>query len=202
MDEEEKGEKVDRVHMVKIANQIEKTIRASGTNAIPILLKLLTVPGEEWKANFAFSVLGPTAKPAVPALVEMLKSKNPDVRLAVVYSLGSIGPAAADAVPALIEHVYDNNLYVKINTRHTLSSIHAQSEKVVPLLIESLNELHRTNDSYVASIIALGKFGNEAKTAFPTVLQFLNDTNLAVRALAADALKSIDSEAATKAGVK
>ena len=49
---------------------------------------------------------------------------------------------------------------------------------------------------------ALGKFGVEAKVVAPVLLQMLNDPESSVRREATNALKTIDPEAAAKAGVK
>ncbi len=47
--------------------------------------------------------IGPTAKAAVPALIEALKDPEWDVRSYAAQALGRIGPEAKAAVPALIE---------------------------------------------------------------------------------------------------
>ncbi len=54
-------------------------------------------------AAYAISSMGPSGKPAVPALIEALGDSEPAVRFPVCVALREIGPAAAAAVPKLQE---------------------------------------------------------------------------------------------------
>jgi hypothetical protein len=53
-------------------------------------------------------VLGPRARPAVPALIKLLKNDDPDVRYWAAGCLGLIGPSAQAAVPALLAGLNTN----------------------------------------------------------------------------------------------
>jgi len=50
----------------------------------------------------AVEVLGTEARPMVPALREMLKSRDHITRIAAANALGAIGPAAEEALPELV----------------------------------------------------------------------------------------------------
>src|SRR5262245_64120299 len=68
---------------------------------------------ERCAATYALRMLGPKAKTAVPALIEVLKDKESDVRRDAVLALQHIGPAAKAAIPALTERMKDDNKYVR-----------------------------------------------------------------------------------------
>jgi HEAT repeat protein len=54
-------------------------------------------------AAYAISSMGPSAKAAVPALIQALNDGEPAVRFPVCVALREIGPAASAAVPKLQE---------------------------------------------------------------------------------------------------
>src|SRR5712691_9374007 len=84
----------------------ESAVRQIGTNALPFLMKMVTskyeLKGYGPVAALGFQILGPAAKPAVPALVAMLD----DERLSpeATAALGAIGPEAEESVPVLLKH--------------------------------------------------------------------------------------------------
>ncbi len=80
---------------------------------VKTVLQLLS---EDSFTNAAIEELGksgPDAAPAVPKLVELLKSENVDVRLAVVKSLAGIGPRVAEVQPALLNSLMDDEFRVR-----------------------------------------------------------------------------------------
>jgi HEAT repeat protein len=109
----------------------ETALRAMGPRALPALVNLVRVreslfrkalmelssrqlwprthirPRNETQsmAYFGFMVLGPAAKPAVPALVRCLGDADPEVRCLAAHCLGLIGPEAQDAVPELTAYL-------------------------------------------------------------------------------------------------
>lgn len=106
----------------------ERALRALGTNALPILVKMagtrmslfrkivgsmaresnmdfLHLPPQEGKhemAAWGMRLLGREARPAVPALIRLLSDRDPEVQGAAAECLAGIGPEAAEAVPALV----------------------------------------------------------------------------------------------------
>jgi len=79
-----------------------------------------------------------------------------------------------------------------------LGRIHMAPELVVPALI---NELNASNAILPTTIRTLSQYGEAARPATSTLLQFLNDKNDYVRTETTNALKAIDPEAAANAGV-
>ncbi|MGA2659663.1 MAG: M56 family metallopeptidase [Verrucomicrobiota bacterium] len=93
----------------ELERQAQTAIRQIGTNAIPIYLSMISTnaphdSAEQYHqmARAGFSALGPAARPAVPALVDLLNNNDDvDVRSTTAFCLGAIGPMAHEAVPAL-----------------------------------------------------------------------------------------------------
>jgi HEAT repeat protein len=209
--------------------QAEEAIRVIGTNGLPILLKwigskdsvlrakaialsrkqtLVRIPcytDEERRiiARVGFGVLGSTAAPAVPALIDLLNNDgDSDVQGEVVMALGRIGPAAQDAVPAIIKCLNGTNRFAALFAPNVLATIHKKPELVIPALIQHLEESKHKPLDVRRTIEAIGNFGTNAKSAVPDLTAMLNDQDLRTREAATNALKQIDPEAAAKAGVK
>lgn len=206
-------------------NQGAKAVRQAGTNAIPILLRLLRAKDtvltfrilrlaqkqpfiklrhssallRSTRAAEGFAILGADGKGAVPALIEIYEQNLPETRLATVAALGSIGPAAKPAVPLLLQGLNATNYYVRAAYITALGQIHGEPALVVPAL---LGFLYPDIEARGPAAEALGKFGPEARRAVPALVALLNDNAMGVRASAATALKAIDPEAADKAGVE
>jgi hypothetical protein len=119
----------------QIKSDTEAGIRQLGTNALPFLLEMAgtrhtilrqgliqmarepdlaflhlpTQEGTEEMAPWAFEILGATAKPAVPRLIQIVHEVDPENprawlrTLTAVRCLSAIGPAAEESVPDLIE---------------------------------------------------------------------------------------------------
>lgn len=207
--------------------EAEKAVRQIGTNAIPYLLELATTRDstlkakvsaalpEKWlvsyvtksahdhfSAAFGFEALGPAAKTAAPALINLLDDKDEDIRKTAARALGSIGPAAQDAIPALIKHLNDPSPYVRSVSADALANIPPRSVQEVPALIQILNGPPKESDVLFLAIERLAQFQSQAKGAVPGILPYLHDPDIATRDCAAKALKQIDPDAAAKSGIQ
>lgn len=168
--------------LFKIASEVraEKNgyLAAALQQAVPALSDGLKdeFPFVRINSALALSQIGPTARQAVPALMEAFK--DPDNRVVIAgffYSvrhasadaLGNIGPDARDAIPMLIEALSDE----EIRTKWTAAR-------------------------------ALGNIGSEAKGAVKDLKRMLKDDDETVREQATNALIKIDKEEAAKAGIK
>jgi HEAT repeat protein len=207
--------------------EAEKAVHQIGTNAIPYLLELATtrdsamkikvsaILPEGWlvsyvtksahnhfSAAFGFEALGPAAKTAAPALINLLDDKDEDIRKTAARSLGSIGVEAQDAIPSLIKHLDDPNQDVSVSSAEALENIPPKSVEEVPALLRILNGPPKELFIAIHVMDRLGQFQSQAKAAVPAILPYLHNNDIATRDCAAKALKQIDPEAAAKAGVQ
>jgi hypothetical protein len=174
--------------------------------------------------------LGAKASNAVPQLIAMLETEpSPFLQQAIPPILGKIGPAASPAVPVLFGLIAHTNALVRNNAILALGQIRAEPELVVAALIKCLSDPEAMVRGEAAS--ALGKFGKEARSAVPALLDLRAKEALKappagrvgvgwavvpsgstfnintfpkpdVVPIILDALGSIDSAAAVKAGAK
>jgi HEAT repeat protein len=124
-----------------------KALGRLGSAAVPALMETLEVKDGRVQAYAATALMriGPDAKPAVPALIEVVKKyKDPAhlARLNAIAALGKIGPGAKEAVPTLAEVAKDKP----------------------PMSAARL-----------AAVTALGQIGPEAKAAVPTLIDLLGE---------------------------
>jgi hypothetical protein len=104
--------------------------------------------GTDAKDRFAaaeiLANIGPSALPALEALIVALKDPNRDVRHNAAIALGHLGPKAAPAVPALIEALKDKDFVVlfRAAVAEALGEIGPQAKPAVPALVEALKEDH------------------------------------------------------------
>ena len=74
-----------------------------GPEAVPQLVKALEHPSARAHVAYILGRIGPEAKPALGALVDMLDDEDPNVRRETRFAIASMGPEAKAAVPALIK---------------------------------------------------------------------------------------------------
>jgi HEAT repeat protein len=210
--------------------EADKALSKAGTNAIPVLLRMLRekespvkrqimrllqrqrvvkihyTPAERRNqaAYFAFLRLGKSgtgAELAVPQLIEIYEERiSPFSRQCAATSLGAYGPAARSAIPVLLRGLSDTNVLVRCDTLNGLAHIRSEPEVVVPALAKALND--PVPKVRLFACMALSQQAAEAKPAASALVKALNDSDSSVRGMAADALRAIDPEAAARVGVK
>jgi HEAT repeat protein len=212
-------------------DQAQAAIKSIGADALPMLLRMAGAkdsvlkkrlialaskqsiirfhlqPADDYHATATrgFSALGPDAKPAVPALIGLLRDKDPQVRASAAQCLSLIGPEAANAVPDLIRTLNaEGNGYgpVLLNSMGALGAIHSEPETVVPLLLEYVNGPRKDWNYCGPAMDALGRYREKARVAVPAILPFLTDPDGSRRFSADAALCAIDPEAAARAQKK
>jgi hypothetical protein len=180
-----------------------------------------------WAATFALYAMGANAKPAFPALTNLLFHTNTH------FFSGALAGMGPEGVSALIAALTNQNADIRLSAATGLMWGRSDLNLVVPALIARLSDqdsgVHRTavlvvgqlhaepglavpalmkdfpgKDPELRSLIldALGRFETNGKAAVPLFLETLSDNDQAVRDDAAFALKHIDPAAAAKAGVK
>jgi HEAT repeat protein len=94
---------------------------------------------EQWTdQDAAEDALGRIGAPAVPALMDALRSADPIVRKKAVEVLGRMGEDAAPAVPALTALLDDPDFGVRKAAARTLGQIGPDAKDAVPALIRNL----------------------------------------------------------------
>jgi HEAT repeat protein len=148
------------------------------------------------------------------------------------YALGTIGPKAEAAIPALKKAIEDKSLQVRFAARLALWRAASDEKQVrlalndaaeqksglaalanssgfftqvgpgaVGVLVDNLQHPNAGVRKLIVTIISLLDTSAN-KQAVPALIQVLRDADPKVREAAADALRTIDPEAARKAGVK
>lgn len=175
-------------------------VRAAGTNAIPLLLRMLQTqdsPTENKLVAWAFSIpyvrehytrpfdesfqawqgfrdLGIIAAPAIPDLIKILNENTNTTT--VEYSaaiLGGLGPAASNAVPTLLRIATGTNQAARDAALGALGQIHCHPDTVVPLLVAALHDPSAQIRDEAAS--ALIGFGADAKPAVPALVTIISE---------------------------
>jgi HEAT repeats len=173
----------------------EEAVRHAGTNALPILLRMLRAndsalkvkylelaqrqhfirikhtPAEElnYRACSGFGVLGAKAQTAVPALIEIVNQNlSRASRWYALEALALVGPPAPEATPLLSGWATNADASVRSYALNALGRIRAEPAQGLPVLVESLSNAQ-------------------------SGIEWTHASN---------ALRSLDPEAAAKAGVK
>jgi HEAT repeat protein len=202
--------------------RIDQILRATGTNMIPTLLRMLRerdsapklklvqliqtqhlirfrpnfAADRNQEASYAFAILGPAGRDAVPALVQIYNDNVSSIsRFWTAISLANIGPAASNAVPVLIAGVTNSIMDVRLGSITALDNIHSQPQLTVPALATALHDQQATVRYY--AVLAVARFGPQATSAIPALEGLVKDPDRSVRQGAIDALARIGPQART-----
>jgi HEAT repeat protein len=177
----------------------------TAVEAIPVLVEVL---GEEARTELFpgthVEALARFGKPAVPALIELLKDRHAVYRLTsplglttgpeaeilagqAAFALGEIGPDAAEALPALLDVLQDR-------TTSKLRDPHAWTEDLTSRV--AVLEL-RQPPLRRSALRALGRMGSKAREAAPVLLRIARDPveSPRTRQAAVEALWRIEAKA-------
>jgi HEAT repeat protein len=164
-------------------------------DVVPALTERLGV-GDRAATIRALSRFKAEARPAIPALLELLKDPDPRIRWEAARTLGKIGADAAVAVPALVEAFKDPEAPVREHAAEALGDIGPPAKDGVPALIEALRDADMKVRRDAAR--SLGLIGPAAKTALPALRQLDKDPEREVREAASKSLRQLDPDSAVK----
>ena len=137
----------------------------------------------------AFSALGSSAKPAIPALTNLLR--QPHTAYVSACALARIGP---QGLPPLVGALDDPHPEVRAAAAGVLGSVESDAEKILPALRQSLRDADtHVRIGSVVSLAALGR--SKPQAVLPELIAAVGDSNVAVRIYAADALGRLGSDA-------
>jgi HEAT repeat protein len=192
-----------------------ESISRFGSNAAPAV-PALVVAARDTDRNVrmeAVSALGSVCSDpqlAVPALTKALKDTQYRTRAEAASALAKYGTNAVSAIPLLIELSAEDLVLDRISAINALGMIHSRPDIILPLLTNALTD--HEESTRLAAAAALGNFGNEAKSAWPALIdlyrreqsQAAEDkrfSSYGTHEIGAALLK-IDPTAAARSGVK
>ena len=154
---------------------------------------------------------GPAAKEAVPALLKILETFNPQTGLLknpetegetvdnsvtainYVYILQSLGPYAADAVPLLTTFLTSEDLKLRAATITALGRIGQSAAGTIPAIMNSLSD--EDEDVVYSALAAVKAFGPLAEDAIPALEALLASDNAELRRYSIEALGAMGAAA-------
>ncbi|HVR86802.1 MAG TPA: HEAT repeat domain-containing protein [Planctomycetota bacterium] len=189
--------------------------------ALPLLIERLkdSDARARWDAMQCVTAMGLEAKPAAPAVLEMVK-KGDGVAADILTSIA--GPEALEALPVLLENLSDDwdlsESIARIGSAAVptlLKSLETKDEKKGPLIVKTLGLLASKSKDLVptlekllghpearlrsAAADALGGIEPKQKESVPSLLKALADDDLGVRLAAARALFAVQGPEAQSA---
>jgi len=179
----------------KVVGNAIDALAELGPKALKNIRAALRNPELRWYAVALIRRMGPEARSAVPALIEVLRQEaqtdeEQQFRREVQFALAAVGPAARAAVPALVESLKSSDDGVRASALYALGKIGPGARAAVPVLRQKLrseNQIER-----LVSIMALLQIqpGERrlAAVAGPMLLKALDSEHELVRAEAAAAL--------------
>ena len=171
------------------------TIGFIGLDVTPALPAIGALVADEQLCGNAFAVfdmIGPAGAPAVPTLMEILKTGDDDARANAAEALGLIGAGAGPAVLLLSNALGYPNARVRENAAFALGEIGAKAAKLtVPELVEALDDYE--GDVVEAAVAALGRIGPAAASALSELERLCHAGADGVRAEVDRAIQAISS---------
>jgi HEAT repeat protein len=172
---------------------------AKAEDAVPALVALLRQDKAEPVRQAAAEALAKVGPRAVPALVDVLKDREPSSRDAAANSLRLMGPGAKEAVTALAARLKDDSPDVRQRAAEALGAIGPDAKDAAPALVEALKDPGNAEgaprglgpstvrDAALAALLHLGPEAEKAlaRDGLPVVVLRLKDRDPAVREAAA-----------------
>jgi HEAT repeat protein len=175
------------------------------SDAVPDLIRILKGNGDRFNQadRDASRALAGIGKPAVPALIELMKEsipvKTPNVTEALnrglvlqhaAQALGEIGPGATDAVPALVQALKDvDEEFDRLTIAGALCRVRPRERAALNTLEAGLR--HANFQPRQLAAMLLGELGPDAAPVVPSLAKLLSDIDESVRTAAAEALAKI-----------
>jgi HEAT repeat protein len=213
--------------LAKLLGALDKGVRSSASlalssigsvSAVNAMIEAIQNEATRDIAIAALGRIGPTARPALPSIIEALNDKSDKVRRSAIDALLSIGGnevvapivSALDdidaevrskaaialgeignesALPALEKNLKDIDNNVRIHAHASIVRITGNTGEHVRFLVKALKD--KTHGTSVTAAEALAKVGPAAKGALPTLYSYLETDNLFLQQALLEAIRKI-----------
>ncbi len=162
--------------------------------AIPDLITSLSDTNRDVKATaaYALSAFGNEARPAIPALLALLKDTE-TVRYAAIKTLVKIGWDGNDANASLEAALKDVSARVRLQAACLLWKRNQQPQEILPIVADAVADT--SADVRCHGLELLQAMGVYAVEAVPLLIKLLKDPDKRVRRASAQALEKIGNPA-------
>ena len=151
-------------------------IGPESASAVPELARLAVEEREELLADLVTKSLGAIGPPAVPALISLVRTGRPEVRLRAMKALGEVGAKADAALPELILAMDDRDEEIRTAAAEALGAVGSgprERAAILPLL-EALKDDDRVVREQAAK--ALSQIGARTEEAVPGLIDAMKTT--------------------------
>lgn len=162
--------------------------------ALPDLITSLSDTNCDVKATAAYvlSAFGNEARPAIPALLALLKDTE-TVRYATIKTLVKIGWDGNDANASLDAALKDVSARVRLQAACVLWKRNQQPQEILPIVTDAVADT--SADVRCHGLELLQAMGMDAVEAVPLLIKLLKDPDKSVRRASAKALEKIGNRA-------
>ena len=174
-------------------------VRATGTFALPALLKGLNDPNENVRESMAHALrkFGSEGQTVMTALLGALKDRSNRVRLAAVSALTTLDDSkTATIVPVLKDIAANGNARDRHWAALGLQNLDPTNPEFIPLFVNSLTSSDDGMQRSAAGCLAT--YGPQASNAVPALLEMLKERNPEMQKTARRALIAIQPKALEK----
>jgi HEAT repeat protein len=169
-------------------------IGPGAAEAAPDLVLLLNDKENEAQRRAAASALSAIGAEAAPALLEGLKSKDPNMRALCAEALGGVS-ASEEVVKALAGALEDSYAPVSQQAAFTLGQLGEPAKAALPKLLAVLKNRQSATELWQLAAQAIGEMGPAAKDAVGELREALKSEEPLIRKAAAQALGGIGPQA-------
>jgi HEAT repeat protein len=185
---------------VTVPPLVVQVLAGMGSAAVGDLTEALADKQARLHALRALKRIGPDARPAVSALIDVVKTdlapSSPSCTEAC-EALGRIGPAAREAVPVLIDaaKLKAAGSSVRLQATIALGRIGPAAREAVPVLVEAVKEPAYRGPLRWHAAATLGQIGKDARDAIPPLVELVKDAKAGpARVMAVEALGQIGAD--------
>jgi HEAT repeat protein len=180
-------------------NRAVTAVRVLGETAKPIIPALMESLNDGETATGAAEALATLGLEGLSAMTNIVQNKDPRTRAAVVRATTWVRTweGAMTLIPLLVEYLHDKDADIRAGAAQALERLRDNPELVVPALIPLLKD-PEYSPRWNASE-TLGWYGRDAKDSIPAMVDYVKTTgSRSERGHAIEALRKIDPEGAAQ----